>query len=118
MIRAFNILMCAAALVAVPSISSASGGNDASTNSATVTIHMHNLAFDPASTTVTAGQTVTFANGDGVSHNVTGSDMGTSGDIGAGKSWKYTFDKPGDYHYVCTYHSGMQGEITVTAAKN
>ena len=99
MIRAFGILTCAVALGAAPVPS--------------VTVHMHNMAFDPRSTTVQTGQTVIFQNDDNVSHNVTSSDMGTSGDIGPGKTFKYTFDKAGDYHYVCTYHQGMTGEIIV-----
>ena len=82
-----------------------------------LTIHMKNLAFDPASATTTVGETVTFVNDDSVAHNVTGAQMGSSGDIPAGKSWTYTFKNAGDYHYVCTYHQGMAGEITVTTPK-
>ncbi len=116
MIRAFTILTCVLALGAAWSISPVLGQGGGSP-SATVTVHMHNLAFDPASTKVLVGQTVVFQNDDSVTHNVTASDLGSSGDIGPGKSWKYTFNKAGDYHYVCSYHSGMAGEIIVTAAQ-
>jgi plastocyanin len=108
--------MCILAVSLSAIISPALGQNDTSAKPA-LTIHMKNLAFDPASATATVGETVTFVNDDSVSHNVTGGEIGSSGDIAAGKSWKYTFDKPGDYKYVCTYHQGMAGEITVTAAK-
>ncbi len=116
MIRALGILTCVAALGAISSISPAFGQNDQSSTSA-VTVRMHDLSFDPASTKVQVGQTVVFQNDDKVAHNVTGSEMGTSGDIAPGKSWKYTFDKPGDYHYACTYHQGMAGEIIVGGGK-
>src|ERR1700739_3030271 len=104
------------ALAATSSMSRASAQNDSPAPS-TSTVRMHNIAFDPQSVTVKAGQTVVFENDDSVAHNVTGSDIGSSGDIAGGKTWKYTFTKPGDYHYVCTYHPGMTGEIVVTSGQ-
>jgi plastocyanin len=64
---------------------------------------------------VQTGQTVVFQNDDDVPHNVT-ADAFKSGDVNGGKSWKYTFTKAGTYAYVCTYHPGMKGSITVTDA--
>ena len=116
MIKALGILTCAVALGVASSICVAFGQNDQSSAS-TVTVHMRNMAFDPQSTKVQAGQTVVFQNDDTVSHNVTSSDIGTSGDIRPGKTWKYKFDKAGDFHYVCTYHQGMAGEIIVGESK-
>lgn len=112
MIKALGGLACAVILSTSASISPAFGQN-AGSSPAPVTVHMHGLAFDPATEKVPVGQTVVFVNDDSVAHNVTGSDLGTSGDIGPGKSWKYTFNKAGDYHYACTYHQGMTGEIIV-----
>lgn len=77
-------------------------------------VQMKDFSFKPDALTVHPGDTVVFQNEDGVAHNVTGDSL-KSGDIGPGKSWKYTFSKPGTYSYVCTYHPGMQGTITVTA---
>lgn len=116
MIRALVVLMSALAAGATITMSPVFGQSDQSSASG-VTVRMHDLTFDPQSLKVQTGQTVTFENDDKVSHNVTGSEIGTSGDVGPGKSWKYTFDKAGDYHYVCTYHQGMAGEIIVTAGK-
>lgn len=78
----------------------------------TATVHMSDFSFKPNSLTVQTGDTVVFQNDDDAVHNVT-ADTFQSGDIGSGKSWKYTFTKPGTYAYVCTYHPGMNGTITV-----
>jgi plastocyanin len=78
------------------------------------TVHMSNFAFKPSALTVHAGDTVVFTNDDDVTHNVT-ADGFKSGDVAGGKSWSYTFTKPGTYAYVCTYHPGMSGTITVTS---
>ena len=77
-------------------------------------VKMSDFAFKPDTLTVQAGQTVVFENDDDVTHNVT-ADAFKSGDVDGGKSWKYTFSKAGTYDYVCTYHPGMKGTITVTA---
>jgi plastocyanin len=79
-------------------------------------VHMKDFAFQPSSLTVQAGDTVTFENDDDVTHNVT-ADAFKSGDVDGGKSWKYTFSKAGTYNYVCTYHPGMNGTITVTGTQ-
>lgn len=110
--RALGIITCTLALSVAANILPAFSQNAGSPPPA-VTVHMRNTAFDPQSTKINVGQTVVFENDDQVAHNVTGSDIGTSGDIGPGKTWKYTFQKAGDYHYACTYHTGMTGEIIV-----
>ena len=85
--------------------------------SKTVTIHMKNILFDPDSTSVPAGTTVVFVNDDDVAHTVTATDKSfDSKDVGPGKRWQMTFSKPGKYDYVCIYHPGMKGEITVTSS--
>jgi plastocyanin len=81
----------------------------------TATVHMTDFAFKPDKLSVQVGDTVVFQNDDDATHNVT-ADSFKSGDIGSGKSWKYTFSKAGTYTYVCTYHPGMQGTITVSDA--
>ena len=117
MIRPLSILVCAVALSAASSVSPALSQNDPSLDPA-ATVHMKGSVFDPQSTYVKVGQTVVFDNDDQVTHNVTDTDKGiSSGDVGAGKTWQYTFKRAGDYHYVCTYHPWMKGEITVSKGK-
>jgi len=38
------------------------------------------------------------------------------GDPGTPTSYAVTFTKPGKYHYICTIHDGMEGDVIVTAA--
>jgi len=79
-------------------------------------------SFSPANLTVTAGSTVTWLRLNGA---ITQYDSGDHDVrfIGGGvnspplaqyQSWTYTFKTPGKYRYICTFHPGMQGEITVT----
>jgi plastocyanin len=79
------------------------------------TIHMRDSTFNPQTIRVHVGDTVVFSNDDEVPHNVTGSAL-NSGDIDGGKSWTYTFTKPGAYNFVCTYHSWMKGTVTALAS--
>jgi plastocyanin len=78
-------------------------------------VWMQGMAFNPATRTVAAGTTVTWTNKAGVDHNVT-SDDGTftsSGTIGPGGTYSFTFTATGTYHYNCTFHAGMNGTIIV-----
>ncbi len=38
-----------------------------------------------------------------------------SGTMAPGDSFSYTFDTEGSVNYVCTFHSGMSGSVTVEA---
>lgn len=105
MIKIFAILIAAGAV-------SASASPDPS-----LTIHMRSFAFAPQSATVPAGSAVAFVNDDSAVHNVTDTDDHiASGDLANGNMWRYTFMKPGDYRYLCTYHPWMKGVIHVTLA--
>jgi plastocyanin len=78
-----------------------------------------NLNYQPAVSVVIIGQnnTVTFVNRDTVTHTVTALDKSfDSGDIKAGETWTHTFSTPGNYSYVCIYHSYMKGTIEVMAS--
>jgi plastocyanin len=70
--------------------------------------------FAPATLTVKAGTTVTWANKDEEPHTVF-SDTGLfrSGAIDTGEVFSFKFDKPGTYHFLCTIHPRMVGTIVV-----
>ncbi len=78
------------------------------------------LNFSPARIVVIIGSnnTVTFTNKDAVTHTVTATDGSfDSKDIGAGKSWTYTFPTAGTFTYYCIYHSTwMRGTVVVEAS--
>jgi plastocyanin len=76
---------------------------------------MEGIKFNPASVTISAGDTVTWTNEDSVGHDVTG-DRFKSGDPGGmqnGDTFEHTFDKAGTFDYVCTVHPGMEGAVKV-----
>jgi len=60
--------------------------------------------------------TVTWVNNDSAPHTVTANDGSfSSGDMGSGARYTYTFTKPGTYSYNCIYHSWMIGTVIVEA---
>jgi plastocyanin len=80
--------------------------------------------FNPASIIIDAGTKVTWRNGDSVAHNVKksadavdfGAPFGVDLDaFGPGKTYSFTFTKPGMYAYQCTVHSLMTGSVDVRA---
>lgn len=81
------------------------------------------LNFNPPSVTVGKGGTVTWTNGDTVSHTVTSTsvpsgassfDSGNMNSTGTTSTYKVTFTVDGTYNYTCTYHPWMHGTVIVT----
>ena len=72
--------------------------------------------FDPANIQVKAGDTVTWHNGDNFTHSVQVLKEGfTMVNLPPGESGTITFAQPGEYDYVCTYHTQqMKGKVIVT----
>ena len=98
-------------------------------------VGMSDMGFLPATTTINAGEKVTWTNTSQVSHNVI-ADPGLavipidvklpagaipfgSGMLQPGQAFSRIFDVPGIYRYVCTLHetSGMKGIIIVKGAQ-
>jgi plastocyanin len=75
---------------------------------------MKDLAFAPASLTIKAGSVVTWVNKDEEPHLVF-SDSGLfhSVALDAGADFRFRFDKPGTYHYLCTIDPQRVGTIVV-----
>lgn len=76
------------------------------------TIDMVDLAFEPRAQRVERGQTVTFRNRGKVTHNAKG-DTFFSRVVQPGESYSHKFDDAGTFKYVCTFHPGMEGTLTV-----
>jgi plastocyanin len=78
--------------------------------------------FEPNVLNVKVGTTVKFVNTDGNAHTVTSVKNGSiepdgvfdSGVLTAGKTFAYTFSKPGTYEYICLIHTHMRGVINVS----
>lgn len=93
------------------------------------------LTFEPATVTITAGETVEWRNVSNIRHTVTadpaeandqdhvhlpdGADPFNSGYVEPGASWRHTFEVPGTYHYFCIPHeaAGMLGQVVVEEAR-
>jgi plastocyanin len=96
-------------------------------------VNLSSLMFNPATTTVEVGTTVTWRNDEPITHTVTsgrfeGIDETTGlraaqypdGTFeaklaGKGKTFSYTFTKVGSYTYYCDIHQGMNATIQVVA---
>jgi glucose/arabinose dehydrogenase/plastocyanin len=78
-------------------------------------------SYSPNPITIEKGQTITWYNGDSISHTVTSGqdndkDAGSEFDSGAiipNQSYSLTFDDSGKYPYYCFYHPSMVGEVIV-----
>ncbi len=82
---------------------------------------MKNIAFNPSTVTISAGQVVRWSNNDSVSHTVT---SGIPGDANAGKDFDtglignrvskcIKFNTPGTYSYFCRPHSATMRDAKV-----
>jgi len=90
--------------------SNALGGSGA--KNAAAVVELKNNAFNPPTVTIRSGQTVLWEfNDGGIVHNVTG-DGYRSKDMGSG-TYSHKFTSSGTYHYQCTIHSGMTGQVIV-----
>jgi plastocyanin len=72
------------------------------------------FAFAPERIEAIAGQPVTWTNHDPAEHTVTHEGGGfDSGTIAPGGRFTQTFDRPGEYRYLCALHPGMKGMVVV-----
>jgi len=78
------------------------------------TVTMGDDFFSPASITIDAGATVTWANNGQEDHTATGNGFDT-GTVAPGASASHTFSTAGTFPYVCALHSDMSGIVTVLA---
>jgi plastocyanin len=94
-------------------------------------INLSSLMFNPSTTTVPVGTTITWRNDEPITHTVTSgryegvdkttglrSSQDPDGTFdakleGKGKTFSFTFTKPGSYTYYCDIHQGMNATIVV-----
>ncbi|HUS36356.1 MAG TPA: PQQ-dependent sugar dehydrogenase [Verrucomicrobiae bacterium] len=90
------------------------GAAPAFSRAATFTVNIRNFAFDPATTTIQVGDTVTWINNDLIQHTAT-SDSGAfnSGFLSQDQSFSHTFSAAGSFPFHCTPHPDMAGTIVV-----
>lgn len=79
-------------------------------------VAISNFLFEPQELQVPPGTKVTWTNMDDAPHNVQDlSDLNTplSRDLNKGEMFSITYEKPGEYSYICALHSYMTGTIKV-----
>jgi plastocyanin len=93
-------------------------------------INISSLMFKPSTITVKVGTTITWRDDEPITHTVTsgrfeGVDKTTGlrtsqspdgtfeARLAKGKTFSFTFTKPGTYTYYCDIHQGMNATITV-----
>ncbi len=88
--------------------------SEASSAGEVVEVQILNYAYSPMELEIKVGTTVTWINMDYVPHTVT-ADNGAfdSGMMANGAQFSFTFNEPGTYTYICTYHPNMTGTVVV-----
>ena len=112
--------MAVTATVAVGAVGVAPAGAQ---SSGTAKVEVGDNFYKPADLDIVAGTKVTWTNKGKILHNVTANKkkqkFGTNS-LAKGKSYSYTFKKPGTYAYYCSFHgapgSGQHGTIVVEPA--
>jgi plastocyanin len=79
----------------------------------THTVVIDGVKYAPESLAVKRGDTVVWINKDPFPHTVTAPGAFDSHAIAAGKSWRYTTRKSGEFAYICTLHPNMKGTLKV-----
>lgn len=86
------------------------------TSEATTTVNLELCAFVPTAARVAPGTAVTFVNGSGEPHLITGANAAwgdRDAEIATGATRTVTFDRAGIYPFSCALHRGMTGVIVV-----
>jgi YVTN family beta-propeller protein len=80
------------------------------------TVSIANFAFAPGELTIAAGETVTWSNDDGAPHGLAYKDAAPGANLLLpGAKFARTFDRPGNYDYICSVHPYMSGKVVVRA---
>jgi plastocyanin len=97
-----------------PTPSPSPGGSSSSVAIPVGAESLGNRAFSPDELNVSVGTTVTWTNGDSVSHTSTSNAAGwNSGTIPPGGHFSFAFESAGTFPYRCTIHPGMVGTVNV-----
>jgi plastocyanin len=121
--RKVALVVSAVALAATTTVGALGAAPASAQTSGSSKVTVGDNFYKPEDLEVTAGTKVTWTNKGKILHNVTANKkkqkFGTSS-LAKGKSYSYTFKKPGTYAYYCSFHgspgSGQHGVIVVEPA--
>jgi len=92
------------------------GGGPETTGSASGRgeVRIESFHFEPTTLNVTPGTVIVWTNQDGAPHTATAKDESfDTGRLDEGESGQVTFDKPGNFEYVCDFHPWMEARVMV-----
>ncbi len=89
------------------------GSSSLGASKAPIEVRISGFTFAPATTTVSAGETVTWINDDAAPHAIAVKGGAASGQFAPGERASLTFGKPGTYDYICSVHPYMTGKVIV-----
>jgi plastocyanin len=99
---------------ASPSVTSKTPAGTGPGTSAKADVNIVGLAFEPATLTINAGNTVVWHNNASVAHTITSRDkLFDSGTVAPRATFAFTFATAGTYEYFCGLHPGMVGKVIV-----
>ena len=113
-LRVASRMMSVALVLALSTMGLVLSGTTAS--AATFQASQKNIAFNPPTLNIAAGDTVTWINDetDGTTHSVVDTADGiNSPDMPPGATFSYTFTAAGTYNITCRFHPAMSQTITV-----
>jgi len=77
-------------------------------------VAIDNFSFAPATTSVAAGATVTWANHDDAPHKIVSTEQRFKSPVlDTDEQFSHRFDEPGTYDYFCSLHPKMTGRVVV-----
>ena len=107
-VRAMLALFACAAFV-IPAIFAT-----AAAPASTIDIDIAKFAYGPKEITVAPGTKVVWTNHDQTPHTVTSNDKSfASKGLDTDDKFEHTFDREGDFTYICTVHPFMTGVVHV-----
>ena len=100
-------------LLAVIALAAGCSSKPAPHPSQTFQVEIRGMQFTPAVVHAHTGDLIVFTNKDIVPHTVTSAGFFDSGPLAPGQVWSLGITQRLDYHYVCTMHPTMHGELVV-----
>ena len=76
-------------------------------------VNIASFAFLPAKISASVGKALTFFNGDDTPHQISVANGPKTAVFLRGQRASLTFDKPGEYSYICGLHPSMKGVVEV-----
>lgn len=104
-----------AVLLTVAVSAAAAAALPAAARTRTHTIVMEKMRFGPSPAGLRVGDTVVWINRDLFRHTATARDQSFDIDLAPGASGRTVMRRAGSLPYICRFHPGMTGRLTVVA---